>query len=158
MSILSSLGPLFAFCSSQPAPAYDLLVRFLTKKTMIDEELPQIRASSPVTPEPLSWVHLYPTGKKAYDNSFTEKTAFSLNDVDIASSTQAAFGDADNWSSPLTTNRTPEAASSSTTALLSAFVAGLVVALVLVQFVVNRRPRRQNGYTDVPDNIEEVVM
>ena len=117
---------------------------------MIDVELPQIRASVPVTPEPLSWVHLYPTGKKDYVNSFMDGPDLSIND--IASSTEATFSEYKNgnWSS--------SNSSSSTSAVLAAFVAGLVVALLVMQFVVHRRPRRQTGYTAVPDHVEEIAM
>ena len=118
---------------------------------MIDVELPQIRASVPVTPQPLSWVHLYPTGKKNYDNSLMDGPDLSVND--IASSTEATLSEFKNGGKLSSNN-----SSSSTSAVLAAFVAGLVVALLMMQFVVHRRPRRQTGYTAVPDHVEEIAM
>ncbi len=144
-----SFLPSSFFAFSQPAPAYDLLVRFLTKKTMIDDELPQVRSEKHTSPQPLSWVHLYPTGKEAYKESFSDTPVLSLQDV--AKNTEATLTDHGMVGAHHMGQTSPAGG------LLAAFVAGLVVALMVAQFM-NRRQRRHTGYTAVPDHVQEMTM
>ena len=141
---------MFYFCiyDSQPAPAYDLLVRFLTKQSMIDVELPQVRTSMPVTPYHLPWMHLYPQGKKAFDASYAESPLLSHQSPASSSSVAASLSGGPNDNSFLATASN----SSGSMGLLLAFVAGLVVALLTAHLVNRRSDRRRTGYCAVPDN------
>ena len=140
---------------SQPAPAYDLLVRFLTSQSFIDLDLPQVRSSHPVTPKNLDWMHPYPTGESAYIDSFNGN-AEEQETTTIGATLGAALGGG------------PTAAVSSYGSydsfqsqqqqqhggLLMAFVAGLLVALIGMNLLQARRDssRRREGYALVPDS------
>lgn len=139
---------------SQPAPAYDLLVRFLTQKSMIDEELPQVRSSQPVQPNQPSWLHLYPQGKHAYDDSFSQSPILSPTNNEASSTTiEASLSPSTGGTTGSSSSSIVPALHSSHMGLMMAFLAGLGVALVIANIVNRRtdRSRRVAGYSAVPD-------
>jgi len=145
---------------SQPGPAYDLLIRFLTSQSFIDVELPQVRSSQPVEPKSLEWMHLYPTGESAYRNSFgsnhhlgsTEATTSTTISANLGatlggggSSSSSIEGQQSLWTTP----------SSHGGSLLMAFMAGLIIAVVGIKIFFtgnNHDRRRRGGYSPVPDS------
>jgi hypothetical protein len=150
----------FLFCrllllDSQPAPAYDLLVRFLTQKSMIDEELPQVRSSKPITPDQLPWLQLYPQGKKAYEESFAQSPYLDQNsESSLVATTASLSGESSHrHSSTMAMMDSPVPSSTNHhVGLLVSFLAGLVVALMAANFMNRRSERRRTGYSSVPDS------
>ena len=130
-----------------PGPAYDLLVRFLTNKSFIDEELPRVRSSDPVKPRPVEWMHPYPTGTSGYIHSFDDTSDVSLGIEAGAVPTPANTYLGQAW---------PSIAFG----LLMAFVAGLVVAVLGMHALQgrDRRRRGKGGYTTVPDSTDESLV
>jgi hypothetical protein len=130
-----------------PGPAYDLLVRFLTKKTFIDVELPRVRSSGPVKSRPVEWMHPYPTGLSGYIHSFddTSDVSLGINGGEVPTSANISLGQA--WPSAIV-------------GLLMAFVAGLVMAVLGMHALQGRDRRRhgKGGYTPVPDSTDESMV
>jgi hypothetical protein len=147
----------FAPPNSQPAPAYDLLVRFLTSKSLIDVPLPQVRSSHPFTPKTLDWMHLYPTGQTNYVDSFndTPQPPATLEGDATVGATLGAVNFLQSRTSTMPADKyLGESSSSQHGGLFMAFVAGLVVAVVGMQILQGRRGsrRRTEGYASVPDS------
>jgi hypothetical protein len=130
-----------------PGPAYDLLVRFLTSKSFIDLELPQVRSSDLVKPRQVEWMHPYPTGLSGYIHSFNDTSDLSVGREGTVVGTPVNTHLGVAWLSIVI-------------GLLMAFVAGLVVA-VMGMYALQRRHRRRQGkggYTSVPDSTEDSMV
>lgn len=122
-----------------PTAAYDMLVRFLTAKSFIDVDLPQVRSPHPVKSRPLEWMHLYPTGEKDYIRSFndTPEISFKTDSAEFAPSA----------------NLGPVRSSISMEHMLG-FAVGMVVAVLGMRVVQHCRSRHvKAGYSAVPDSL-----
>lgn len=111
---------------SQPEAAYDLVLRFLQKKTMIDQELPQIRTKHKITPETMPWIH---TG----EHKHASVAGPEMEMVSSASTEMPVIGNG--------AEHTPYMALS--------FLAGVLACFVGLRLA--NRGRRDQGYTSLPN-------
>ena len=137
--------------NSQPAPAYDLLVRFLTSQSFIDLNLPQVRSSHPVTPKDLDWMHPYPTGESAYIDSFNGNNAEETVGATLGAALGGASSNGGSYH-PFHSQQQQQQEQHGGTFL--AFVAGLMVAVIGMNLLQARRnsSRRREGYAVVPES------
>lgn len=124
----------------------------MTQQSFIDVELPQVRNKAAtgvlVKDRLMEWMHPYPTGKSNFLKTFDETPH-------IASLEQAqVVGGSSSSSYAALAGQQHQHPLPQYTAILAAFVAGLVVAAMALHFLPAQRHRRRSGYMTVPEEEE----